>query len=213
MDTAFLHAGCRELATREPAFAQTLERWGMPPLWERAQGFGTMIHIILEQQVSLTSANATWGRLLSMLSNKVEPSDVLAIEDRSLSCIGFTRQKIRYVKAMAERVATGQFSFADLPELDDESARARLMSLIGVGEWSAAIYLSECLLRPDILPKGDIAVLEMTRQIRGLSSRPNHDELLQIAELWRPYRSIATRLLWHHYLSSKEVRPHRPKRG
>jgi DNA-3-methyladenine glycosylase II len=210
MDEAFLQAACRELANREVEFERTLDLWGFPPLWERPQGFGTMVHIILEQQVSLASANATWSRLQSLLDHSVEPSRVLALADDAMARIGFTRQKLRYVKAMAERVVCGQFSFAELPHLDDESARARLKSLVGVGDWSAAIYLSECLLRPDILPKGDIAVLEMTRQMRELPTRPNHDELLNIAEPWRPYRSIATRLLWHRYLNSKNLGHSRP---
>lgn len=171
-----------------------------------------MVHIILEQQVSLASANATWDRLRTLLGYSVEPSRVLALEDDAMARIGFTRQKLRYVKAMAERVVSGQFSFAELPDLDDESAQARLKSLLGVGDWTAAIYLSECLLRPDILPKGDIAVLEVTRQMRELPTRPNHDELLQISEPWRPFRSIATRLLWHRYLNSKPLRHCRPAR-
>jgi len=210
MDDAYLQKACRELGRREVGFAQTLDHWGVPPLGERAQGFGTMVHIILEQQVSIAAANATWYRLQSLVSRAVEPARVLELQDDVLSRIGFTRQKIRYVKAMAERVVSGQFAFAELPFLDDDSARERLMSLVGVGEWSAAIYLSECLLRPDILPKGDIAVLEVIRQMRGLPARPNHEELLQIAEPWRPYRSIATRLLWHRYLNSKELRHPRP---
>jgi DNA-3-methyladenine glycosylase II len=209
MDEGYLRAACTELAKREASFEQTLDRWGTPPLWERAQGFATMVHIILEQQVSLASANATWDRLQALLSHKVEPASVLSLADETLSSIGFTRQKIRYVKDMAVRITHGQFSFEELALLDDESARARLMSLLGIGEWSAAIYLSECLLRPDILPKGDIAVLEQARQMRGLQSRPNHDELLQIAQPWRPYRSVATRLMWHRYLNSKDHRTSR----
>jgi DNA-3-methyladenine glycosylase II len=201
MDPPFLRSATDALARRDPAMKRILVGWGYPPLCERPTGFSTMVHIILEQQVSLQSANATWARLNLLLDDDVTPIALMNASDEDLRTIGFSMQKIRYSKSMADAVQSGRFHFDALEDLDDDTATGQLKTLLGVGDWSAAIYLSECLLRPDILPKGDIAVLEMTRRIHGLNDRPSHDELVALSEVWRPYRSVATRLLWHAYLN------------
>lgn len=201
MDEQFVRDASDALALRDPAMNRILVGWGYPPLCERPRGFSTMVHIILEQQVSLQSANATWARLRLLLDDEVSPLTVGNAADEDLRTIGFSKQKIGYAKSMANAVQSGRFHFDAIENLEDEPARERLKTLHGIGDWSADIYLSECLLRPDILPKGDIAVLEMTRRIHGLEERPSHEELVALCEVWRPYRSVATRLLWHEYLN------------
>jgi len=200
MDSVFLRHACDQLAARDPALDSILRQCGYPPLWDREPGFSTLVHIILEQQVSLASANATWARLLTLLNGRVTPSHILQLPEERFREIGFSMQKMRFAKSIASEVHSGKFCFESLDLLSDDDVKTQLKRLHGIGDWSADIYLSECLLRPDILPKGDIAILEVTRQIRGLDRRPDHETLLQLTDLWRPFRSVATRVLWQRYL-------------
>ncbi len=198
-----LQFATRWLAGRDIRLRGIFEQYGYPPLWQRPVGFGTMVHIILEQQVSLASANATYDRLRQELAGSVTFGGILAIEDVRLRELGFSKQKLRYVKLLAERTQAG-FSFEALAGLADSQVRDQLMQHPGIGRWSADIYLSECLLRCDILPPGDIAMQEVYRQLHGLSERPSHEQFEAETQHWRPWRSVATRLLWHYYLSAKK---------
>jgi DNA-3-methyladenine glycosylase II len=197
-----LESSAHWLAARDPALARVLDRYGYPPLWDRAPGFATLVHIILEQQVSLASANAAFQRLTAQLGT-VTPAALLALDDESLRAIGFSRQKTRYARALAEAVRAGALDFGQLATLSDDAVRSALTELPGIGHWTADIYLSECLLRPDILPKGDIAMQEAFRVLKNLPRRPTHDEFVAQTEHWRPWRSVASRLLWHWYLSER----------
>jgi DNA-3-methyladenine glycosylase II len=188
------------LAGRDTALAHVLERHGPPPLWARQPDFATLVHIILEQQVSLASANAAFQKLKDVLGAP-DPDRFLGLGDDALRQCGFSRQKMAYCRNLAQHLLEGQLDLQALTTLPDEAVRQQLKQLKGIGDWTADIYLSECLLRPDILPKGDIAMLEAFRVLKNLPKRPDHETFVAGTEHWRPWRSVGTRLLWHYYLS------------
>ena len=190
------------LAARDPALARVVELYGPPPLWAREPGFPTLLHIILEQQVSLASARAAFDRL-RLAVVPLTPAGFLALDDPRLRAIGFSRQKARYGRELARAILAGTLDLDHLAGLDDDSVALALKQLPGIGDWTATIYLLMALRRPDVFPTGDIALAAAARQVLGLDARPAPEELLAIAERWRPYRAVAARLLWHWYLSQR----------
>ncbi len=192
------------LAHCDPALAMVIEKYGYPPLWSREPGFSSLVHIILEQQVSLASAQAAFNRLQTHLAGELTPANFLTINDETLLKIGFSRQKKIYTRALANAVLNGDFSFELLPEMSDPILRVYMKSLKGIGDWSVDIYALMCLLRPDVLPKGDIALYESFKVLYGLQERPKHDYFEAFAEDWQPHRSIAARILWHFYLCERD---------
>ncbi|HYE34196.1 hypothetical protein [Methylocaldum sp.] len=169
-------------------------------MWAREPGFSTLIRIILEQQVSLASARATYERLLASVA-PLTPEGFLALHDIALGKIGFSRQKIAYGRYLAQSIAEGRLDLGELDSLDDETARSRLTKLKGIGLWTADIYLLMALRRPDVWPGGDLGLMLAVQDVKRLSSRPDPNVMTAIAESWRPWRAVAARLLWHHYLS------------
>lgn len=198
-----LRRAVRWLARRDPDLAAIATRFGPPPLWERPTGFATLVHLILEQQVSLASAKAAFVKLQTGLG-EVQPQRLLTLTDDELKTIGFSRQKTRYARLLAEAVRDGQLNFAQLAELDDDSVRAVLTRLKGIGVWTADCYLLMALRRPDVWPHGDLALAVAWQRLKQLPERPSYAELGVLAERWRPWRAVAARLLWHHYLSEKQ---------
>jgi len=188
------------LCTQDKTLAHVHAQFGFPSLWAREPDFATLVHIVLEQQVSLASANATFNRLKSLLSD-FTPGSFLLLSDELLRSIGFSRQKIVYTRNLAEHLLDGRLVLQSLHTLPDDEVRNTLTKLKGIGHWTADIYLSECLLRPDVLPKGDIAMLEAFKVLYHLPNRPDHDTFVQSTAHWRPWRSVGTRLLWHYYLN------------
>jgi DNA-3-methyladenine glycosylase II len=181
--------------------AGVFRRHGYPALFAREPGFGTLVHIILEQQVSLASANAAFARLCG-LTGALTPQAALQLNTETFRAIGVSRQKSGYIHHLAESVIQGRIELDGLGHLSDEEAREVLTGLKGIGLWTADIYLSECLLRPDILPKGDIGMLEAVKVLYQLDGRPDHDTFVAIASQWRPWRSVGTRMLWLHYMNN-----------
>jgi DNA-3-methyladenine glycosylase II len=194
--------GLRLLARRDPDLARIITDWGPPPIWARPPGFPTLLLIILEQQVSLASARAAFTRLQATIG-PVTPRRFLALDDATLKKIGFSRQKTAYARHLASAIVARRFRPAALDGLSDAEARAALIRLKGIGPWSADIYLLMALRRPDVWPKGDLALAAAAQGVKRLASRPTPDELDRLAAPWRPWRAIAARLLWHHYLSSR----------
>ena len=199
LDEMNLREAASWLADRDEALSHVLQRYGPPPLWARTPGFSTLVHIILEQQVSLASANAAFQKLTSII-DPVHPEAFLSLPDETLRNIGFSRQKTLYCRNLALAVNSGDFDFERLDDLSDEAVSLEMKRLKGIGDWTADIYLSECLMRPDILPKGDIAMQEAFRVLNGLPKRPVHDDFVQATTHWRPWRSVGARMLWHFYL-------------
>jgi DNA-3-methyladenine glycosylase II len=198
-----LLSAVRELSARDPRLAASVERFGPPPLWAREPGFPTLIHVILEQQVSLASAQAAFDRLAGRIGI-IAPAGFLALDDGELLVIGFSRQKAAYGRALADALADG-FDLDGLARLSDDDVRSSLIALHGIGRWTADVYLTMCLLRADVWPHGDQALATAVMEVAGLGSRPPFGELDRIAEPWRPYRAVAARILWHHYLRVRSL--------
>lgn len=201
---ASLTRSCRLLADRDACLRLVYERHGTPPLWDREPGFATLVRIILEQQVSLASAKACFEKLRNRIG-EVSPAGVLELNDAELKAIGFSRQKTDYARHLSEAVLEGRIDLDAIAGLPDAEAKAELQRLKGVGEWTSDIYLLMALLRPDVMPRGDIALHAAWHRVSG-EPKPAADEFLVIAERWRPFRSVAARLLWHYYLNEKGVR-------
>jgi DNA-3-methyladenine glycosylase II len=199
LDEETLNCAVRKLTDRDKDLAAVVARYGFPPLWSRPPGFSTLTRIILEQQVSLSSARAAYDRLAERIGDP-KPEKFLTLGDEELKRIGFSRQKSRYVRLLSERLLDGSFDLAAVEGLGDEEARKMLMELKGIGKWSADIYLLIALRRPDIWPRGDLALSSAVARIKGLPRPPSAEEFEKIGETWRPWRSVAARIAWFNYL-------------
>ncbi len=202
LDDAGLAAGVAILAARDADLAGIVARHGPPPLWDRAPGFATLVHIVLEQQVSLASAQAAFDRLRAA-ADPLTPDRFLELSDAELLAIGFSRQKARYGRALATAVAEGSLDLDGLDSLDDDAVHGSLQAIPGIGPWTSTIYLLMVLGRPDVWPVGDIALAESVGQVKGLGRRPDAAEMARLGEAWQPWRSVAARLFWHDYLARR----------
>ena len=156
-----------ELAAADPALGTVVERFGPPPLWAREPGFPTLVHLILEQQVSLASAQAAFDRL-RLAAHPLTPRSLLRLDDAQLLAVGFSRQKARYARALATAVDDGSLDLDGLAGLDDDEVDAALTALPGIGPWTSTIYRLMVLLRPDAWPVHDIALAQALAELRGL---------------------------------------------
>ena len=202
LDRASLAAAVDVLAARDPGLAGIAARHGVPPMWGRPPGFETLVRIILEQQVSLRSGAAALERLVGA-AGVVTPAAVLDAGEERLRAAGLTRQKARYLVALAEDVRSGALDLEAVAAMEDDAARSALMRVVGIGRWTADIYLLMALLRPDVWPIGDLALAAAMRRAVGLERLPGADDQARIADGWRPYRSVAARLLWQAYLAGE----------
>lgn len=194
-------SGLEYLYSRDPDLAWVLDRHGNPPFWQREPGFPTLVHIILEQQVSLASAQAAFDRLCRAV-DRLNPSSFLALDDATLRTIGFSRQKTNYCRSLSLAILRGELDLLELENMDDQTARSELVKLKGIGPWTANIYLLLALRRPDIWPDTDLALAVAIQKLKTQNRRPDVDELRELSEPWRPWRAVAARILWHYYLNS-----------
>jgi DNA-3-methyladenine glycosylase II len=200
-----LALAARELAARDEMLARIHATHGDPPLWRRATGFQTLVHIILEQQVSLKSAKAMLLRLGTAIE-PFTPERFIELGDAYLRGLGVTRQKSAYVLDLSESIVNGNLSFAKLSRMSDEEARLVLTRVKGIGSWSADVYLLMAMRRADIWPAGDLALAVAMKELKGLATRPGPEELERLAEIWRPHRAVAARMLWQFYLGERVSR-------
>ena len=199
-----LALAARELAARDALLANIHATYGDPPLWQRTAGFRTLVHIILEQQVSLSSAKS----MLLRLEREIQPFTAerfIELGDLHLRGLGVTRQKSAYLLHLSESVMSGELSLKRLARMNDEQVLVQLTRIKGIGLWSANIYLLMAMRRADIWPAGDLALAVAIKELKGLPARPSHAELELIAEQWRPHRAVAARMLWQYYLGRKSV--------
>lgn len=202
LTSATLLLALRDLSSGDSLLARILADYGPPPMWQREPGFPTLLRTILEQQVSLASAQAAFDKLLAIAS-PLTPERFLELDDQTLKATGFSRQKARYGRELALAIAGGQLNLDGLVTLDDEAARAELIRIKGIGRWTADIYLLLALRRPDIWPSGDLALAAAVQRAMGLKAIPTPVELEAIGSAWSPWRAAAARLLWHYYLSNR----------
>jgi DNA-3-methyladenine glycosylase II len=188
------------LRDRDPDLGGVLSTLGPPPMWAREPGFPTLVHVILEQQVSLASARAAFDRLRQAVPI-LTPAEFLKLDADTLKQVGFSRQKTRYCRILAHAITDGSLHLEWLEGMDDNRARAELLKITGIGRWTADIYLLMALRRPDVWPTGDLALRAAVQRVKRLQSRPTSEELEALSELWKPWRAVAARIFWHHYLS------------
>lgn len=198
-----LARAAKQLARRDRELASILERLGPPPLWSRPPGFATLVAIILEQQVSLASAATMFARLKKNVV-PFQPARMIELGEGHLKSLGLTRQKTAYCLDLAQSLTDKRLRLSQLSRMSDADAKAALMEIKGLGAWSADVYLLMVLLRPDIFPATDLALITALTKLKQLPSRATAKQLLEMAEAWRPYRSVAARMLWQYYLARRE---------
>ncbi len=205
LDENNLNAACLKLMKQDEDLKFIYETYGTPPIWKREATFATLLHIILEQQVSLASALAAFNKLYEKLDGAITPENLLKLSDAEMKAAYFSRQKTVYARDLATRIVEGKLDLKTLENLPDSQVKIELKQIKGIGDWTSDIYLLMALLRPDVMPKGDLALHIAWQKLKKLDARPTSDGFLEIAEKWKPFRAVAARLLWHFYLSVKKI--------
>ena len=200
---AALARGVRHLCKLDTDLHGIVRDFGPPPMWAREEGFHTLIHIILEQQVSLASARAAYDRLLEIAS-PLTPASFLELDDATLKRAGFSRQKTAYGRNLAQAIIDNRLNLDGLRSMNDADVALELMKIKGIGRWTSDIYLLMVLRRPDVWPSGDLALAVAVQKLKRLGRRPTDEELKAMSHGWRPWRAVAARLLWHYYLSNRK---------
>ena len=191
------------LRRRDKRFSEAIKTVGMPGPRMRTPGFGTLIRIIIDQQVSTAAGAAIWAKLKTACAGSVTPKRVAALGEQGLRAVGCSGQKARYVMGVAEATAARTLHFGKLHKAEDLVVRDALMTFKGIGAWTADIYLMFGMGRPDVWPAGDLALQVGVQMLHGLKKRPTPQQLERIAEAWRPYRSSAAVLIWHYYTTHR----------
>ena len=202
LDRDSLRTAAEKLARIDPHLCDVHRRFGTPPLWKRPATFATLVRIILEQQVSLASAKSTFDRLASACGSRVTAAEVAGIGETRLRELGFSRQKARYTIALADDVQRKRFRIGSLRRQGDAEVRRRITERLGLGNWSADVFLLMALGRHDVFPVGDLALVKGLGELDGGRYETKEDALAR-AERWRPYRSVATRMVWQLYLRNR----------
>jgi DNA-3-methyladenine glycosylase II len=199
---ASLSEGARALAARDPDLARILDRLGEPPLWGRRPGFPALVRIILEQQVSLAAAGKMYRRLYCHLGG-MTAGGVHAMKVAGLRDLGLTRQKAGYCHGLAARVLSGSLDLAATARLPDAVGRVSLLAVPGLGPWSVDIYYLMALRRPDVWPQGDLALAAALCEVKCIKGLPTKEDQQDLTSGWAPWRSVAARILWTHYLAAR----------
>jgi DNA-3-methyladenine glycosylase II len=195
---------CNKLAAVDSDLSGIMQEYGPPPMWVRPNNFSTLVLTILEQQVSLASAYAAYSKLKEKLGD-ITPEGLLEQSDETLRACYLSRQKIVYTRELASAIYTRKISLEEFEHLDEENIRTRLKALKGIGDWTVDIYLIHALRRADLLPLGDLALVNAMKMVKNLGTSTK-EQLFDIAESWRPYRSVATMMLWHFYIKKKNIK-------
>jgi len=200
-DFSDFYSICDRLSASDADLAGVIRVHGYPPLWQRPNTFESLVHIILEQQVSLASALSALNKLRENVK-EITPAAVLQLSDQEFRACYFSRQKTGYVKHLAEAIIQEKLDLLSLEALSDDEVRARLTSLKGIGNWTAEIYLIFVLQRADIFPLGDLAAVIAMKRLKQLARDTPREQLSAMTVRWQPFRTIATMILWHYYLSA-----------
>ena len=192
---------CDKLASADPDLQKIIATHGYPPFWSRPNSFESLVHIILEQQVSLASALSALNKLQERVQ-EITPARILLLTDEEMRACYVSRQKNGYIKYMAEAILSGQINLEEFPVMHDDEVRAKLVALKGIGNWTADVYMISALHRADIFPIGDLAAVNALKRVKNLPKETPVDQILEITNQWQPYRTIAAKLLWHYYLST-----------
>jgi len=190
----------RLLMRRDPVLAAIIKRHGECGL-RTARGsdiFNGLIQSIISQQLSTKAAATIYKRFVALLPDggNPAPAHVLPLDDAALRAVGLSRQKISYLRDLSQKILDGSLQPAMLGDLPDEAVIEALTRVKGVGRWTAEMILIFRLLRPDVLPVGDLGIVKAIQRAYGLKKTPDAKRMLKIAEPWRPYRSVASWYLW-----------------
>jgi DNA-3-methyladenine glycosylase II len=196
---------CDVLSKKDLHLKNIVRQYGYPPMWTRPANFQTLIHIILEQQVSLASAKAAFLKLKEKLVT-ITPEKLLQLTDAELKACYFSRQKIVYARHLATAIVSKQLNLKKLSLLPDEKIREELKRIKGIGDWTVDIYLLFALQRTDIFPTGDLAMVNAFKEIKRLEKQVSKEEVIALSENWKPHRSVATMILWHYYIQKRGLR-------
>lgn len=192
---------CDQLAANDADLQQIIDTYGYPPFWSRPNTFESLVHIILEQQVSLASALSALNKLRERVQ-EITPARILLLTDEEMRACYVSRQKNSYIKFLAEGLLSGQLKLEEFPAMSDDDIRAQLVALKGIGNWTADVHLMFALQRADIFPIGDLAAVNALKRVKGLPTETTKEQMLEITAQWAPYRTLAAMLLWHFYLST-----------
>jgi DNA-3-methyladenine glycosylase II len=192
-----LSEGARELAKRDKDLARVINEIGLPGLRSQPPGFNAILKIICGQQISTSAAQAIYLRL-AKIEYPMTYKGVLKIGPDRLKSAGLSTPKVKYVIGIATAIENGQFSFRRVARMEDGVAIKEMMKLKGIGRWSAEVYLLFALRRPDLWPVDDLGIIKAYTHLKGLKEYPDRTHLMKIGETWRPWRSVAARLLWHY---------------
>jgi DNA-3-methyladenine glycosylase II len=196
---------CNQLAAADADLALIITKYGYPFFWSREVSFKTLVHIILEQQVSLASAKAALIKLQQKLGT-ITPEGFVLLSDDDLKACYFSRQKIGYVKGLANAIITKQLSLNELVAMDDDTVRRTLKQLKGIGDWTVDVFLMMALHRCNLFPTGDIALIKSIKEVKQLPPNTSKNDILQLATGWQPYRTIAAYLLWWAYINKRNIK-------
>jgi DNA-3-methyladenine glycosylase II len=194
--------GVRALRRKCAIMRHVHDTAGHPPLRRRPAGFEGLARIIVGQQVSVASATAIWTRTADVC-RPFEPGVVLALTDPQLAAAGLSRPKIRTLRAIADACCNG-LDLAGLDGASEEQVHDALTEVVGIGPWTADVYIMFCLGRADGWAPGDLALQIAAQKAMGLDERPGAEALKEIGERWRPWRGVAARLLWAYYAVLKQ---------
>ena len=189
----------KKLTSSHKVFLKIKEQYGIPPNWQRPEGFISVSKIILEQQVSLTSAEAHFNKL-NRYVKEFSPKEILKLSDEEMRACQISRQKAKYLRELSIAVINKDLIFEKLSKLSPEEVRKKLTSIKGIGNWTTDIYLMFCLQSKDIFPLGDIALINT---IKELTKVKTHSGIVRLTQKWKPYRSLAAYFLWYYYLKKR----------
>lgn len=196
---------CDKVAESDTALKLIIDTHGYPPMWTRSNTFATLIHIILEQQVSLASAKAAFDKLKQKIG-RVTPQNLLALSDEEMKACYFSRQKTIYARHLATAVLERKINLRKYKGHHDDFIRVQLTGVKGIGNWTTDIYLLFALQRTDVFPIGDLAMVNALKEVKRLPGAISKEKIIKIAKSWQPNRSIATMLLWHYYIQTRNIK-------
>ena len=196
---------CNKLCRIDKELKSIIRQYGYPPMWTRPATFQTLILTILEQQVSLASAYAAFKKLKERIGY-VTPPKILSLTDEELRACYFSRQKIVYARELAKAIQSKQLRLKLFSQANEDEIRIELKKIKGIGDWTVDVYLMHALQRSDLFPLGDIALVNSLKEVKKLNGQTTKDDMMAIAESWRPYRTIASMILWHSYIQKRGIK-------
>ena len=193
----------RQLAKQDKDLKGIIDLYSYPPNWTRPNSFETLVLTILEQQVSLASAYAAYKKLKDRIS--ITPAALLSLTDEDLRNCYLSRQKIVYTRQLAKAISVGTIQLEKFETQSDHEIRSELKKIKGIGDWTVDIYLIHALRRTDVFPTGDLALVNAVKMVKNIPAI-TREQLIEMSNTWKPYRSLATMLFWHYYIRKKGVK-------